>query len=184
MRQCWNRQTGTFEGRVSLTYGFKSRLPHQVRGFAKAKPLSFFAFRVLFRGRFWIRFYAEPSKNWIVQQIFTGIAGEYYFAFLNPNLCPILRWVCCKPYGRLLFPCRAGSHEHQQFCVSLWLEHEFEHRKSFEHGMNTTWARILYKQKRSSPQGCSAFIVYAPGYSPSCRFSFIFWLIFFAWILM
>ena len=41
MRQCWNRQTGTFEGRVSLTYGFKSRLPHQVRGFAKAKPLSF-----------------------------------------------------------------------------------------------------------------------------------------------
>ena len=29
-RQCWNRQTGTFEGRVSLTYGFKSRLPHQI----------------------------------------------------------------------------------------------------------------------------------------------------------
>ena len=28
MRQCWNWQTGTFEGRVSLTYGFKSRLPH------------------------------------------------------------------------------------------------------------------------------------------------------------
>ena len=44
MRQCWNRQTGTFEGRVSLTYGFKSRLPHQVRGFAKAKPLSFLPF--------------------------------------------------------------------------------------------------------------------------------------------
>ena len=30
MRVCWNRQTGTFEGRVSLTYGFKSRLPHQI----------------------------------------------------------------------------------------------------------------------------------------------------------
>ena len=29
MRQCWNWQTGTFEGRVSLTYGFKSHLPHQ-----------------------------------------------------------------------------------------------------------------------------------------------------------
>ena len=28
MRQCWNRQTGTFEGRVSKTYGFKSHLPH------------------------------------------------------------------------------------------------------------------------------------------------------------
>ena len=32
MRQCWNRQTGTIEGRVSLTYGFKSHLPHQENG--------------------------------------------------------------------------------------------------------------------------------------------------------
>ena len=30
MRQCWNRQTGTFEGRVSLAYGFKSRHSHQL----------------------------------------------------------------------------------------------------------------------------------------------------------
>ena len=29
MRKCWNRQTGTFEVRVSLTCGFKSHLPHQ-----------------------------------------------------------------------------------------------------------------------------------------------------------
>ena len=29
MRVCWNRQTGTFEGRVSLAYGFKSRHSHQ-----------------------------------------------------------------------------------------------------------------------------------------------------------
>ena len=29
LRVCWNRQTGTFEGRVSLTYGFKSRHSHQ-----------------------------------------------------------------------------------------------------------------------------------------------------------
>ncbi len=28
-RVCWNRQTGTFEGRVSSTYGFKSRHSHQ-----------------------------------------------------------------------------------------------------------------------------------------------------------
>ena len=26
LRVCWNWQTGTFEGRVSLAYGFKSRL--------------------------------------------------------------------------------------------------------------------------------------------------------------
>ena len=29
-RECWNRQTGTFEVRVSTTYGFKSHLAHQV----------------------------------------------------------------------------------------------------------------------------------------------------------
>ena len=28
-RVCWNWQTGTFEGRVSLAYGFKSRHSHQ-----------------------------------------------------------------------------------------------------------------------------------------------------------
>ena len=28
MRKCWNRQTGTFEVRVSMTCGFKSHLPH------------------------------------------------------------------------------------------------------------------------------------------------------------
>ena len=31
MRVCWNRQTGTFEGRVSSTYGFKSRHSHQTK---------------------------------------------------------------------------------------------------------------------------------------------------------
>ena len=30
MRECWNRQTGTFEVRVSLTCGFKSHLSHQI----------------------------------------------------------------------------------------------------------------------------------------------------------
>ena len=29
LRVCWNRQTGTFEGRVSSTYGFKSHHSHQ-----------------------------------------------------------------------------------------------------------------------------------------------------------
>ena len=31
MRVCWNRQTGTFEGRVSMTYEFKSRHSHHIR---------------------------------------------------------------------------------------------------------------------------------------------------------
>ena len=29
-RECWNWQTGTFEGRVFMTYGFKSRLAHHI----------------------------------------------------------------------------------------------------------------------------------------------------------
>ena len=31
MRVCWNRQTGTFEGRVSMTYEFKSRHSHHLK---------------------------------------------------------------------------------------------------------------------------------------------------------
>lgn len=31
MRECWNWQTGTFEVRVSTTYGFKSRLAHHTK---------------------------------------------------------------------------------------------------------------------------------------------------------
>ena len=30
-RECWNWQTGTFEGRVFMTYGFKSRLAHHAK---------------------------------------------------------------------------------------------------------------------------------------------------------
>ena len=29
LRECWNWQTGTFEVRVLMAYGFKSRLAHQ-----------------------------------------------------------------------------------------------------------------------------------------------------------
>lgn len=29
MRACWNRQTGTFEGRVLMACGFKSHCSHQ-----------------------------------------------------------------------------------------------------------------------------------------------------------
>ena len=30
LRECWNWQTGTFEVRVLMAYGFKSRLAHQI----------------------------------------------------------------------------------------------------------------------------------------------------------
>ena len=43
MRKCWNRQTGTFEVRVSMTCGFKSHLPHQ-----KRTPMAYPAMGVLF----------------------------------------------------------------------------------------------------------------------------------------
>ena len=123
---------------MSLTYGFKSRLPHQVRGFAKAKPLSFLPFVSYFVAGFESDFTPNRLKIELCSEYPSALPMDIIFTFLNPNLCSILRWVCCKPYGKLLFPCRANPPEHQQFCVSLWLEHEFEHRKSFEHGMNTT----------------------------------------------
>ena len=49
MRVCWNRQTGTFEGRVSMTYEFKSRHSHHLKnltnGFIKRfVRFSFYAF--------------------------------------------------------------------------------------------------------------------------------------------
>ncbi len=44
MRVCWNRQTGTFEGRVSMTYGFKSHHSHQ-RTLATASVLFYCATR-------------------------------------------------------------------------------------------------------------------------------------------
>ena len=40
MRVCWNRQTGTFEGRVSLTYGFKSHYSHQNKSADSVSTLS------------------------------------------------------------------------------------------------------------------------------------------------
>ena len=49
MRQCWNWQTGTFEGRVSLTYGFKSHLPHQTLkngSITKVEPFLFLILKI------------------------------------------------------------------------------------------------------------------------------------------
>ena len=49
MRSCWNRQTGTFEGRVSLTYGFKSHLPHQTLkngSITKVEPFLFLILKI------------------------------------------------------------------------------------------------------------------------------------------
>ena len=43
-RKCWNRQTGTFEVRVSMTCGFKSHLPHQLKKNGKSLDLPFFSF--------------------------------------------------------------------------------------------------------------------------------------------
>ena len=63
MRQCWNWQTGTFEGRVSLTYGFKSRLPHQVRKLANPLFTRVCEFFVLCRFCVWVLFGCYCDKN-------------------------------------------------------------------------------------------------------------------------
>ena len=47
MRVCWNRQTGTFEGRVSSTYGFKSHHSHQIQELPIRVALVFFSIIVM-----------------------------------------------------------------------------------------------------------------------------------------
>ena len=52
MRKCWNRQTGTFEVRVSMTCGFKSHLPHHkihVFGFNLHMDFLYFSVSALLR---------------------------------------------------------------------------------------------------------------------------------------
>ena len=66
MRVCWNRQTGTFEGRVSKTYGFKSRHSHQNFGFPLLRePGIFLLFVVtgLEKGGFAVRRNCDLSVN-------------------------------------------------------------------------------------------------------------------------
>ena len=41
LRVCWNWQTGTFEGRVLMAYGFKSRHSHQKETTNSDRKLSF-----------------------------------------------------------------------------------------------------------------------------------------------
>ena len=52
MRECWNWQTGTFEVRVSTTYGFKSRLAHQILNGLIPSFLGFKPFFLLFDNRY------------------------------------------------------------------------------------------------------------------------------------
>jgi len=55
-RVCWNWQTGTFEGRVSMTYGFKSRHSHHVEA-----KLSFAS--TFFVKNSYARFLASPPSQ-------------------------------------------------------------------------------------------------------------------------
>ena len=58
LRECWNWQTGTFEVRVPLAYGFKSRLAHQKKiirtesSLQKMGPGDFLFFKELKDARF------------------------------------------------------------------------------------------------------------------------------------
>ena len=65
MRVCWNRQTGTFEGRVSMTYEFKSRHSHQ-RDAGPNSPLGsalFFSFAARPQAAFFCRLFTVESLD-------------------------------------------------------------------------------------------------------------------------
>ena len=86
MRQCWNWQTGTFEGRVSLTYGFKSRLPHQVRKLANPLFIRVCEFFVLSQIAFWSLFGHYGQKNKICETYRAGFGLLFFLFRLTPTL--------------------------------------------------------------------------------------------------
>ena len=71
MRQCWNRQTGTFEVRVSTTCGFKSHLPHQCNA------------ELLARRYFFISSPAAPAA----ETALSGLACLYALCILPDTGC-------------------------------------------------------------------------------------------------
>lgn len=81
MRECWNWQTGTFEGRVSLTYGFKSRLPHQVIKLANPLSKRVCELFVLCRFCVWVLFGCYCDKN---------LRSRLWLALFLFRLTPIL----------------------------------------------------------------------------------------------
>ena len=79
MRKCWNRQTGTFEVRVSMTCGFKSHLPHHLKKNGKSLDLSFFFFFVPSDCRFWLPFWRQKSLySPPVPPISAKVHGSFY----------------------------------------------------------------------------------------------------------
>ena len=90
-RQCWNRQTGTFEGRVSLTYGFKSHLPHQfkLRKPPKIRGLRSFIFA---KNSLWdlfgtyFSFILRPTKKLILMMQLPATWGLRFLFLLWPAL--------------------------------------------------------------------------------------------------
>ena len=63
MRECWNWQTGTFEVRVSTTYGFKSRLAHQRQVAAPKSRISLCGVRDFYCPRFRLASNSSPQPR-------------------------------------------------------------------------------------------------------------------------
>ena len=87
---CWNRQTGTFEGRVSLTYGFKSHYSHQIKSCCSFSVTAF-----LMRNQFsskrccicsaFFLFYLGGGLNFAVNlKIASAAVGTFALDFTNP----------------------------------------------------------------------------------------------------
>ena len=64
MRECWNWQTGTFEGRVSMTYEFKSRLAHQIWNPETRMDGGFWGFFFYLRSTNWSTILQNRSTLW------------------------------------------------------------------------------------------------------------------------
>ena len=83
MRKCWNRQTGTFEVRVSFSCGFKSHLPHHQKPPKSSRFRGVFMWFLTFDRTFDLYY----ARNQADSGRFVG-----YWAFSTPALRQI--WAC------------------------------------------------------------------------------------------
>ena len=113
MRQCWNWQTGTFEGRVSSTYGFKSRLPHQSE---LLKSRRYAVSEVFFLSNNGFGHYLVIVLSFASSNNYAGFSTGIFVFFSRCIRFIILLSFILICIGRCL---DAVLHKHQPFCGKL-----------------------------------------------------------------
>lgn len=107
MRKCWNRQTGTFEVRVSMTCGFKSHLPHQTKVPMAYPAMGIFVWYSELRTGT-----ARPPAGGKKQS-----SGLFFSARESPIFTPVLSLQTLSNHGILIMPLRRQGAAQQRQAV-------------------------------------------------------------------